>query len=94
MIILNNKTIYQALLVAIIASTTSCSAIYEQSISKEGRVLLSADEKGMQAFSDMLAGMQTNAKASADVPDTPYYDLRRKQAALKYIVKQPSGVEK
>jgi hypothetical protein len=40
---------------------------------------LTGSPEGIRALSDMLAGVATNAKASADAPDTPYYQMRRTQ---------------
>ena len=46
---------------------------------------ISATEAGMQAYGDHLSALVTNAKASADAPDTPAYDLRRKQDMQRTI---------
>lgn len=77
-------------LCAIITTATGCSMVGETYVRDGGRFTLATDERGMQAFSDLLAGMQTNAKASADVPDTAYYQLRRNQNAGRYVVKAPA----
>ena len=78
-------------LVALCVTQTGCTVLTGEDWGPDrGRGLISTDEKGMQALSDMVAGLQTNAKASADVPDTPYYDLRRRQAVARYVVKQPT----
>lgn len=70
-----------AKLVAIAISQSACGVAHH---SGDG-ISITASEKGMQAFSDLLAGTATNAKASPDAPDTPYYQMRRQQG-LKVVM--------
>lgn len=44
----------------------------------EGRILISSDSEGMRAFGDVLNGMITNGKASAD-SKSAHYELREYQ---------------
>lgn len=59
--------------------------------SQEGRVLLMADERGMQAFSDALNGLVTTGKAAPNSDDA-YHELRRNQEETRrarYVVSRP-----
>lgn len=58
---------------------TACGA-HVQLPTSEGRILIDADAKGMQAFFDGQNGMITNGKASAD-KDTAHWATRRAQEA-------------
>ena len=46
--------------------------------SSEGRILIDADAKGMQAFYDGNNGLISNGKASADI-ESAHWKLRKKQ---------------
>lgn len=39
---------------------------------------------GLQAYDEMLSGLVTNGKASADAPTTPYYETRKVRIATQY----------
>lgn len=60
-----------------VSSACSMRSAWHQS--ESGRVLIDADEAGMRALSDWTTGMVTTGKASADVNDTPYHEMRREQ---------------
>lgn len=64
-------------------STNACS-MAASPMNGEGRILISADAQGIRAWSDLLAGTATNAKASSDAATTPYYDLRQQQNAQRF----------
>lgn len=70
--------------------STACSA---RSVlpTEQGRVLIDADEAGMRALSDWTTGMVTTGKASADVNDTPFHQMRREQETAKTIRIQLKG---
>lgn len=44
---------------------------------------MSGTEAGWKAYGDHVSAVITNSKASADVQDTPAYELRRKQEVEK-----------
>jgi hypothetical protein len=46
-------------------------------------ISITGSPEGIRAYHEGLNGLITNGKASADAPDTPYYQLRRQQSALK-----------
>lgn len=71
----------------LLLTQVACSSISLDSIAEgeHGRVLLYADEKGMQAFGDSLNSLITNGKASADTQDTPAYNLRREQVRASVL---------
>lgn len=64
-----------------LCSLSACSSIRLDSLGEneeQGRVLLYADEKGMQAFGDALTGLVTTGKAAPNMDD-PHHELRRHQ---------------
>jgi hypothetical protein len=46
-------------------------------------ISITGSPEGIRAYHEGLNGLITNGKASADAPDTPYYQLRRQQSAMR-----------
>ena len=77
---MDNKTRIPSKLVAIKLISIALSNVgCGMAVQNGDGLTLSGSPEGIQAFSDMLAGVATNSKASQDAPDTPYYQLRRYQ---------------
>ena len=51
---------------------------------EEGRLLLSTDRAGLEAFGDLMTGLVTTGKASPD-QDTAHHQLRKEQNQTKAI---------
>lgn len=66
--------------------TTACSVTAGEAwgAGDRGRILISADSEGMQAFSDLIQGSINNGKASPD-QDTSHYQMRREQVRVKAL---------
>jgi len=67
------------LLAGIVMGLSACGTMSSHLPTDNGRIIIDADAKGMQAFGDVLNGMVTNGKASPD-KDTAHWQLRKKQA--------------
>ena len=82
------------ILIVFLASSTACTTTVGQGWNGEGRVLLAADERGMEAFSDMIQGTITNGKASPDT-DTGAWETRRQQIKTwgSSILRKPRKVK-
>lgn len=69
-----------------LSSLSACSA------GEPGSVLLYADERGMQAFSDALTGLVVTGKAAPNSDDS-HHELRRNQEETrraKFVVARPA----
>lgn len=66
-------------------SSTGCSSLVGEGmfVGDKGRILISADAEGMEAFNDLVVGSITTGKASPDTP-VEHYDLRRRQTVGKF----------
>ena len=86
-----------ATLLLISVSTTACAGLVGESMftgEEEGRLLLSTDRAGLEAFGDMVTGLVTTGKATPDGDDA-HHELRREQnktKALKFSIRK--GVKK
>jgi hypothetical protein len=71
---------------ALMSGTSACAVLGGESVTSgdKGRILISADADGMQAFGDMIQGAITNGKASPDT-DTAHYGVRREQVRTKAL---------
>ena len=63
---------------ALAGSLSACGHYSNPMPTNNGRILIDADAKGMQAFFDGQNGMITNGKASPDL-DTAHWKTRRAQ---------------
>lgn len=77
---MKNKLVLCSLSAFMATMLTGCAGLMGESMfsSEKGRILISADEAGMRAFSDMYAGAIIEGKGS---PDTigAHTQLRREQ---------------
>lgn len=67
---------------ALATALSACSGTVFESGSEHGRILISADAAGMQAFSDYSNGLVENAKATPDVKSS-YWQHRERETAVK-----------
>lgn len=65
-------------------AVTGCVGLMGESVGTRdrGRILISADRAGMQAFGDLMTGAINTGKASPD-QDTAHHQLRRKQTLME-----------
>jgi hypothetical protein len=66
-------------LAALAGSLSACGTMSTHLPSDNGRILIDADAKGVQAFLDGFNGAITNGKATAD-KNTAHWELRKKQS--------------
>lgn len=70
------SVLYVGTAVWIAMYTTGCGGVIAApSPLDEGHILLSADERGMRAFGDMVVGVQNEARTPADMKSS-HYQLR------------------
>ena len=73
------------LAVGLVVSCAGCFGKGRVDPSDRGYVNLEADEKGMQAFNDMIQGAITNGKASADQKSASWQhrEVQEKERSLR-----------
>lgn len=81
---MSNKASIQSRLLAVklIAIAATASGCGVASYGGDG-ITITGSPEGIRAYHDGLNGILTNGKASPDAVDTPYYQLRRQQSAMK-----------
>lgn len=72
------KTILTTTLLLATTTMTACSGAFYAPYDNVGRISLQADEKGMQAFSDMMNGLINETKTPKGQKSS-YYQLRERQ---------------
>ena len=77
-----NKVIFLFLILGL----NACSGQFFTPYDQAGRISLQADEKGMQAFSDMLIGI-SNESHTPQGQKSSYYQLRENQVNWKNQIK-------
>jgi len=76
---MNTKRMIKALTIVTLAVTlTGCSSQFFTPYDKSGRISLNADEKGMRAFTDLMAGLVNEGKTPAGQKGA-HYILREEQ---------------
>lgn len=83
----DSKKVALCLILSGVLGTSACSS------HEAGRISISADEKGMRAFSDLVTGSIATGKASPD-KITAHHQMRDKQAeveALRYTSESFTG---
>jgi hypothetical protein len=80
------KKVRVVMVVAIATITTGCSGVMANRWFEDdqGRILISADERGMRAFGDSVNGLMTTAKTEGG-NDNAHFDLRRRQNETRQI---------
>lgn len=71
----------------IAAACTGCATLAGEgwAAGDSGRILISADERGMQSFGDALTGLVVTGKATPDADDTHYKTRRQQDNTRRYL---------
>lgn len=81
---MKKKVILGSLLILSTGLLTGCTGQFFTPYDQAGRINLSADEKGMRAFSDMMAGLVNESKTPAGTKGA-HYQLREYQEATNQL---------
>lgn len=65
----------KTLLIVSTLTLSACGTLYAPNPMQEGNIAIIADAKGMQAFSDLTAGLINESKTSADIKSS-YFQHR------------------
>ena len=76
------KKLTKSILGATCVGLSACSGSVFEGGSDYGRILISADAAGMQAFSDYSNGIIENTKSTPDVKNS-YWQHRERETAVK-----------
>ena len=68
----------KVILLSILVSFSACSSAFFTPYDKSGRISLNADEKGMRAFTDLMAGLVNEGRTPAGTKSS-HYQLREEQ---------------
>lgn len=79
---MEKKVIFGSLLMLSTGLLTGCAGQFFTPYDNAGRISLNADEKGLQAFSDMVIGLTNEARTPAGQKSS-HYQLRQEQVSWK-----------
>lgn len=77
----------------LVALLSGCAGQFFTPYDNAGRISLQADEKGMQAFSDMMIGLTNEARTPAG-QKSAHYQLREEQVNWKSKMQARFGATK